>query len=53
MDIDEYNMYWELILSHLKEMNKRLIIEPLILNNNDLDYTKKFFERIASRLILN
>ena len=35
------------LISHLKEMNsKGWIIEPLILNNNDLDY-KNFFERIG------
>jgi polysaccharide pyruvyl transferase WcaK-like protein len=47
MDIPEYNKYWEAVIPTLLELKaKGWEFEPLVMNPNDLIYTKEFFKKL-------
>ncbi|WP_029035325.1 polysaccharide pyruvyl transferase family protein [Salinimicrobium terrae] len=48
MDIQEYNHFWEKMIPHLKSYLKEgWDIKPLIINPNDLPYTKRYFNELG------
>lgn len=48
MDIPEYNVYWEKYIPEFKAMiEKGWIIQPMVINPIDLEYTRSYFKKLG------